>query len=723
MDQVQLLRRYSAGAIAALFVFLLAPVAAYAGQLTIEFETFGEPPPAQLCVLAKSLDEGKSYSACESAPERCGLPAGLSLGVPQNHCFEFKVPKDRSLLCTHAPGGSSSSIAVLELGGVGIGKFVLTGRTALVNFNPIRQGSDKGNPPSIALVGGHYHASDAVAFPLDGRNQWAKLSLHPRCVERELSLPNFACETSAASNLPVKLKFFKNTHGSSLTNEEQEKANEMSTGSTCELSGSGDINTCTVPLGQEGKMVVVAKACEHEFRATGQEPVPPERIELAAQKFWFLWARSCLSPKGSCPVSQWMSADVRCTDSPAKSCTKSSPKKIDEQLFCKYECKGSSNFPANIRLTPGDSVSQHWTELLNFPGQVLFGFTPAERRQIPIHWTWPDLLISELPDDPEECKTCRENTCGGKKKKKACAEENLKLISDEGGGYLDKKACEICADKLREKRENAYGREIDYLEIRSPEGRVHHVGMTTKRISVPEFDCDDQLTITYVGRQSYRQAHPQFRQNTGVDIKSPNDLSNSDGLVALSVGGGIRYLRHQESSLSPQVEAELIYVVTPNGWRGPWSLTSKLEVRAGAVLVNQPYCSEYARTGDGDSDVSCADHLEQVLYWRFLVEPGLTFFLSPKWRLESSVGLAIPSYFWLHDSDKLPSRPQGTIRGAVGYELVRGVTVMLQYRLLVPEYTFATKFDASGLSRSGEDGETHSSGHLFGLTVRFDDLL
>ena len=701
--------------LATLIGALAVPTRVWAEHLTIEFDTLGEAAPAHLCVRAPFL-AGKATEVWQEGQTCAGiLPAEWERGA--DGCFLSPEPTKGNeppffVRCTPKSSPSESQpiaddarVVVLEVRDVGVDTVVLAGNTARITFNTATRALVKGKTPTVSVRGGHYHDQEAVAFPLNGQNQWTKMTLRPRCVQRQVALPQYHCgEQATAPERKVDVAY-----------------STAPRNRVCQLNGPGAVDTCTIRLEKTGPTEVEATDCGHKFGARLEPPLPPERIELEVENFWFRWAPNCLSPRNSCPAPRWPAADISCGEtSPSPECPKERPDCKPEEKVCMYNaCHGAARFPTQVRLEPAGSATQQWDEILGSPGQVLHGFTPPDQRRVTLHWTWPDKKIGEIPQKIEKdskgseaCKKCKQSV-----------PDASSYLSDN-----DNPRCRDCSAALREEKTRLPGNEIDYLEVRTPEGRVHHVGVVTNQIRVPELECEDRLTLTYHGRLAYVPSYEKFEPDKGVIVPAPEEKRRDKMLFGISVGGGARRLWHPSNQWGPQGEVEGIGVVTPTGYSlGPGWGTIKMEIRGGAILTDHPYCYGFSTSADASSK-KC-EALELRPTWFFFGEFGTTVYSGDKWPMVGtkwSIGVSLGGgrsyYFLQRDSNKVPVRWLFTARLAVGYELIRGITAVAQLRVLWPDPTFATTFDEAGMSSYGNDGRKRPTTITFGPMLRFDNV-
>jgi hypothetical protein len=272
----------------------------------------------------------------------------------------------------------------------------------------------------------------------------------------------------------------------------------------------------------------------------------------------------------------------------------------------------------------------------------------------------------------------------------------------------------------RQERAKQPGSEIDYLELRTPEGRVHNLGLGTTQIRVPELECHDEVNLTYKGRLAYSAGQSAFDPETG-GVVVPAPETKQRVLFSAAIGGGVNWLLDQKNGeLTPAAEADVGVLFPPDG-RWKWNL------RAAAILAGHWYCYELGRQ---KRDKPCDDSRKMFPYWRLFAEVGRSWLGASGLAAEYSIGTGHSFYFYERDGAKFQSGLLDgwlfTARGAFGYELVRGITVLLQVRLTGPERVYATTFDEMGVS-----SHAPTAGGLFhslpitvpvGLMVRFDDI-
>jgi hypothetical protein len=624
--------------------------------------------------------------------------------------------------------GGRHRVVILSVKGVGVEDVSLTGNTVQIRFNPPISGREKGRTPSIDIDSGSYHSQEAVAFPLDGRNQWTKMTLRPLCAQRRVVVPQYECVTvDQEGSRSVEIGF------------ESSEQTEYLGASRCRQTGSSLEYQCAIPISKTGATSVTASACKKTvtFKARLDPPLPPDPIELLPAKFMLSWVPNCLSSQESCPVVSAASGGLNCPAEPDRPDWLKGALHDSGEKRCTYRCTSDrgAHLPTTLRLHPkNESVNQYWDEVLTFPGQILRGFIPAEQRRISLNWNWPetDRRIGDLPDQevkgrkPGDCAECRSKVENEASKDCPAQRElrlNLKLSSYGRDACLKKfEACGRCPAELRNNLAKRTGSEIDYLEIRTPEGRIHNVGVDATQIRVPELECSDQVALTYKGRLSYRQEHKPYEANAeGVEVPSPDASRKQKVLFSAAIGGGVQWLPyHEQGGFAPAGEVDGIVVLTPIGY-SVWGIW-KLDVRSGLLLAGRPYC--YQLGGEG---TPCQDSHGLFPYWRVVVEDGLTVYWPSGLRFEASAGFGHSFYFYERDSNKFQhgtwSGFLATGRMAFGYELVRGVTVSIQGRASYPEPIYGTTFGDAGVVRHGPiDGNRWSLNPL-GIMLRFDDIL
>ncbi len=679
--------------VAVLFLWdLICPGVAVAAHLAIDLDTLGEAPPAQLCVLSAGITGQKEAEWQKKFGAR---PPNRQQEDPK-HCYRSVTSwgEEERMLCTREAEGR---VLIMRVADVGIDKVELAGSVAHLEIRIARNELLAGSTGKISVAGGHYWERQSVPFPTNNQNYWARVQLVPRCVERWLSFPQFECGEEQARE-PIS---FSDSAGGPLVPS-----------TPCPLDRSGARAFCTVPIAETGATIISAKACGHELEATTALPLPAAQVELGVSRFWFEWRRHCLSPKDSCPDVAWLMDRVSCAST------------IPGEGACRFNgCSGKIRFPAKIRLRhKGRSANQFWDETLGYPGQVLQGFTPEERRRVALNWQWPEVDPSDealWKSGGRACQACRTESSSCEEPRTPCLMRSTHC-----------RACPSLLDALRVRREEAgklSGGEIDYLEVRTPEGREHRVGLETNQIRIPELDCEDRITVTYQGRLDYRLEHLPYQSSSeGIAVPAPEDLRKTRMVPAVAVAAGLRGLRSGRGRFGPAGELDAIFGARTGFATKP---NLKPELRLGVLLASSPYCYEMLSNKPNQESSrnshACEGTMDSVLVWRLFAELGLTLYRpSSPWRFGGSLGGGLSYVVFERDDRKSPLDWLVTLRGEVGYELIRGLTAGMQVRGLFPNEVYETVFDESGVVRHGHNGarwDTDKLGGTIGAVIRVDD--
>lgn len=333
-----------------------------ADVLTIRFETFGEPPPAKLCVISE-FGSGTPLATAEletrldatlaglgrSADPMCkvdfpGLPAALA----EERLHQDGAGESYRMLCNTSD--ASGGVLVLWISASSVTSVTLLQSTARIELH--RPNRSKG-PALVRTIGGNYVMQASIPTRIDMDTEAMSLPLVPKCVRRTVAIPTHECRQD----------------------EERRYVLEGATG-----EDPGNQPTMSVMVHNDARGRLAIERCGHEFSASWGTPVPPADLKLEVTRFWFEWKTNCLTPASECPDRpQLAGAGVQCDHVTRAQCSE----------VCRYECSGSAQFPARVEFSKQHaSVTQSWTEPLTFPGLLLTGYMPPDQRRLAIVWGW-----------------------------------------------------------------------------------------------------------------------------------------------------------------------------------------------------------------------------------------------------------------------------------------------------------------------------------------------
>jgi hypothetical protein len=266
--------------------------------------------------------------------------------------------------------------------------------------------------------------------------------------------------------------------------------------------------------------------------------------------------------------------------------------------------------------------------------------------------------------------------------------------------------------------------ELEYVEIRSPEGRVHRVPFGSSQLRIPELDCDDHLSVRYVGTRSFREQLVRVGEHSTVKLPNPSMMHTDDFTLAGAIGGGWRY-QDGAGRLDWGPQAELMAILVWRGWRGGSrpSVGFHFEFRASAILAAQPYCARLVATKDDESESCEAEDWSRTSYWRFPLQVGPNLQLGRSVTAGFAVGFAPTFYHLANDSGRLNRPVLGALRAHLGYKLTRGISVEPYLRAFWGEEVRKTLFDVAGVREAGESQDVSSWSLFPGALIRADDIL
>ncbi len=386
--------------------------------------------------------------------------------------------------------------------------------------------------------------------------------------------------------------------------------------------------------------------------------------------------------------------------------------------FCTYAfaCEDGGRFPAKLELSvPNsevESVNQSWQETLTYPGETLEGYLPPERRRVRLDWKW-----KPTPQDPGERGAC---PAGSARPSQSAPSNRPRTGTKRDASPAERARC------ARQRRAEWPGEEIDWVALRTPAGTMHRVHIGANHLSIPELDCEDVVSYQYLGTREYEE-HVATDSTTGVTLADPDDVRASAVSLGVAVGGGVRMLPHLPNHwVGPQGEVAVILTFTEASWRSEWFLlpwlktrnTVQLELRLAGTMAAQPYCAHYgsgSRCADGD--------WELIPYWRFPLDLGAQWFFEKRFRFSAGAGVALGSFTWWRDNERVPMRGLGTARTAVGFGITKAFSVEAQGRAYLGEQVNRTNFDAAGTVSYGMNDHASRWSFTTGLLLRLDNVL
>jgi hypothetical protein len=649
------------------------PRASLAGTISIQFETFHEEAPDSLCVVGAFVHVRDEKAATpDLGPQSLFGAEGVAQRVSYSR-------EQRELRLSDAPVSPwFPSISVPR------GSDWATFRPRYIcKLNNFSAGTG-----SFAVL----HVKDAIVSKVQLSQTLATLEVQPengrqdRPVQIELiggtylnqvTLSVLLTADNQRIDIPLVPRWVQRrlTRGEFHCSRPQQPAPGASNITRSEEAGckATDDQYC-ISLRKDPPDRISLKDCDHEFSHVRRDRVPSDPIRLNPTQFWFNWEHHCLAPPGKCPIVYWPSSDVRC-DQEGKG---------PNANQCRYMCTGPAEFPAKgVRLgfTSTAGTPPTWTEEISYPGITVRGYLAPEERRVVLNWDWPTSprLARLKPEQRERRK-----------------------------------------GELRDVRATLPGDELEYLELKTPEGRVHRVHFRTTQIRVPELDCGDYLSYRYVGARSFEEEDAEVLPSTGILLKDPDSLHKTLVNIGFTGGAGVRYSpRLHKYSLGPQAEAALFLVFRVADFK----LLARLvepEMRIGATFAGQPYCS----LASTDRTTNCAaGDWQSINYWRVFAEPGLRQYTSAKWSWGLGTGAAYGVFFSSSDAPLVTQHVLWTGHISLGYEIVHGVALDLQGRAYYGEQYNQTIFNQTGVVRSGAITNASRWSLFPGLMLRLDDLL
>ncbi len=411
--------------------------------------------------------------------------------------------------------------------------------------------------------------------------------------------------------------------------------------------------------------------CGHTFAASFTGPAPPKQIELEAKGFWFQWTRNCLARR-TCPrrpvlIGQSASCELLEEGRPVGEGERPKLKgTMRDQQTCDYSCTGDTRFPATVQMSFSQaSVTRSWTENLGVPGQKLSGYIPEEQRRIALAWRWSE---------------------------------------------------------SRSKRVDRTADEIRYVELRTPEGRLHRIHHDTAQVRIPELDCGDYVSYRYVGTRAFDEELVPVGEGGAVLLKDPKESRIDNFRLGAVLGGGVRHTTGTtDVNWGPQGDVEVVAVIRHLRDLFEWSSVAlDFEVRVGAVLSDHPYCSRF--TGDAKGKACQRSDWERMPYWRFPMTGGLNLHLPARFTVGWGLGAAPTTYHFAKDATKVSRPILGVMRTHLGYKLGAAVAFELYWHHYWGEEVWETVFDHAGVRSVGHPNGA-STAQTIGIALRLDDLL
>ena len=650
-------------ALVAWIVIVLASPAALAAandtQLTFDFDTLGEAPPSEICVVADYMSgpEHTNMSAAASLIEKvqkdtvsirpkvstaCGANDTTNACAPSIDPLDAEASRDpKNTFWACAPGTGKGGVAVLFVGAVVVTDLALTDSVARVT---LRQSPKTiGGLVHVRLLGGDYRAATPFSFPIAAGEQLVRMTLRPLCFVRDVTVPD--------------------VRGSC--------ADLRWTGAEC-LGRSGAAYTLRIAENDGASSSLRASLCidKQVFEAHWAGDRLPETIRLDSSAFTFDWRLNCLSGD-ACPNVE---GDVHCD------------RGVKNGDVCRYTCGGDTKFPATVRFSLGEPVGEKeslerwWLDTLTAPGQELESYIPTDQRRVRLSWKWTD--------------ADRENRSG-----RAADRIDHVEVRTPGGQIHDivPTATQVRIPELDCNDSLSYRYVGDRLFKEWPApvsadangvAQVTFDDPSTKRIDNVGIAFALGAGGRYIGGGGPASWGPYGEAQIVLVFRQLRDLFPTDAVgVDLDLRGGAIFLGQPYCS----------------------------NLATGSTPVGA--CSIATGTSGSTSGTSW----ERVPFWMipFTLGPNLLF--PSNFTAGFGLGVTLTTFHVSSDAPKVGRAVLATAVGHVGYRLTRAVTAEAQGRLLMGEDVRERDFDESGvLSERPANGSGPAV--LLGGVIRVDDL-